>query len=66
MKDILELYAGRKATNGHDYVYGILGLLPNVEIQVNYKLPLDVIVDLFAKVSITDLLWIAWYESSHE
>jgi hypothetical protein len=66
MKDILELCAGRKATNSHDYVYGILGLLPNVEIQVNYKLPLDdVIVDLFAKVSITDLSWIAWYGSSH-
>jgi hypothetical protein len=58
MKDILELCAGRKATNSHDYVYGILSLLPNVEIQVNYKLPLDVIVDLFAKVSITDLSWI--------
>jgi hypothetical protein len=66
MKDILELCAGRKATNSHDYVYGILGLLPNIIIQVNYKLPFDqVVVDLFTRVSVMDLSWIAWYGSSH-
>lgn len=66
MASVLELCMGRQATNGHDYVYGILGLLPNVDIEVNYKLPLEsVMVSIFREATRNgDLSWISWIGSS--
>jgi hypothetical protein len=59
---VLELCMGREATNQHDYVYGILGLLPNVSITVDYSLGLeDVTVSLFRESTRNgDLSWISW------
>lgn len=62
MASVLELCVGRQATNRHDYVYGVLGLLPNIHININYKLPLeDVMVSLFREaIKNGDLSWISW------
>jgi hypothetical protein len=59
---VLELCVGRKATNEHDYVYGVLGLLPNIRIRVDYDAPLeDVTVSLFREATKNrDLSWISW------
>jgi len=66
MASVLELCVGRQATNEHDYVYGILGLLPNVHIGVDYDMPLEnVTVSLFREVTKNkDLSWISWIGSS--
>jgi hypothetical protein len=62
MATVLELCMGRQATNGHDYVYGVLGLLPNIHVEVNYKLPLEcVMLSLFrGAIENGDLSWISW------
>jgi hypothetical protein len=66
MRNILELCMGREVTNSHDYVYGVLGLLPNISIKVDYAAPLeDVIVSLFRETTDGgDLSWISWVGSS--
>lgn len=62
MASVLELCVGRQATNKHDYVYGVLGLLPNVRVEVNYDDVLeDVTVSLFREATKSgDLSWISW------
>lgn len=44
---ILKIMSRREATKEHDKVYSVLGLLPNLDIQISYKIPLDELHELF-------------------
>ncbi len=62
MTTILKLCANRQATVGHDYVYGVLGMLPHVQMKVDYKAPLKQVASELYKLLIqhNDILWLSW------
>jgi hypothetical protein len=59
---VLELCVGRQATNKHDYVYGVLGLLPSIQVEINYNLSLETVMTSFFREAVKnkDLSWISW------
>jgi hypothetical protein len=44
---VLKIMSKREATKEHDKVYSVLGILPNLDIQISYKMPLDELHRLF-------------------
>lgn len=66
MSMILKVCIGREATIRHDYVYGIMGMLPDVHMDVNYDISIeDIMVNLYKQLlKHKDISWLSWMGSS--
>lgn len=66
MITILKLCANRQAGFKHDYVYGIIGMLPHIQINVDYTAPMkQVVVQLYRLlIKHGDISWLSWIGSS--
>lgn len=62
MSMVLNMCIGREATVRHDYVYGIMGMLPNIHMDVNYDIsPEGVMIKLYKKLlEYGDTSWLSW------
>jgi hypothetical protein len=66
METILKLCANRQAKFKHDYIYGILGMLPNIQMDIDYTIPIkQVATQLYrALIKCGDISWLSWIGSS--
>lgn len=66
MTTILKLCANRQATVKHDYVYGIIGMLPRIKIPISYEIhPQQLVISLFKLlIQHGDILWLSWIGQS--
>jgi len=66
MAVVLKLCAGREATFARDYVYGIMGMFPQVTMNVDYDAPIQqIVLDLYKQlIACGDISWLSWVGSS--
>jgi hypothetical protein len=62
MMGVLKLCGNRQATIKHDYVYGVIGMLPRIRMDVDYTIPVKQVVSQLCRLLIEhdDMSWLSW------